>query len=202
MPYSTPIPSTILENRPVLENPNVRLEPIAELHREGLRAAAKGDPEAFAFMPTDLSAGGFDQWFDWSLGRSEDRVWTVVDRTSRKIVGSTRYLSVDLPNRRVEIGYTWYARAAWGGPVNPACKYLLFQFGFENLGLNRIELKTDARNLRSRAAITKLGAKEEGILRRHMIVQNGHVRDTVYFSVIAEEWAEVKRGLESRLAKY
>ena len=84
--------------------------------------------------------------------------------------------------------------------VNPSAKFLLFKYGFETLGLNRIELKTDARNARSRAAIAKLGATQEGIFRQHMIVQNGHLRDTVYFSVIRDEWPQIKAGLSARLA--
>jgi N-acetyltransferase len=185
---------------PVLENAHVRMEPIAERHREGLRAAAGGDASIFAFMPSDLTGAGLDAWMNWSLDRPAEMIWTVIAKPSGRIVGSTRYLNIELPHKRVEIGYTWYARDVWAGAVNPSCKLLLFQYGFETLGLNRIELKTDARNARSRAAIARLGAKEEGIFRRHMIVQGGHIRDTVYFSVIAEEWPTVKAGLLARLA--
>jgi RimJ/RimL family protein N-acetyltransferase len=187
---------------PVLENAHVRLEPIADAHREGLRWAAGSEPDVFQYMPADLTGSGFDGWMDWSLNRPAEMVWTVIDRAANLIAGSTRFLNVELAHKRVEIGYTWYSRRYWGGAVNPSCKYLLFRYGFETLGLNRIELKTDARNSRSRQAIARLGAKQEGIFRRHMVVQGGHIRDTVYFSVIAEEWPQTKSALLARLAAF
>jgi RimJ/RimL family protein N-acetyltransferase len=159
---------------PQLENNFVRLESLAEMHRDGLRAAAAANPDIFAYMPSALITDAkFNGWFDWSLNHETEVVWAIIDNRTGGCVGSTRYLNVDMPNKRVEIGHTWYVKDVWGGPINPSCKYLLFQYGFEMLGLNRIELKTDARNARSRAAIAKLGAKEEGVFRRHMIVQNG-----------------------------
>ena len=186
-----------------LENGFVRLEPHAAPHRDGLRAAAAGDTALFAYMPADISGGGFDRWFDWTTSVStgeRELAFTVRRLSDGRIVGSTRYLNIELAHKRVEIGHTWYARDAWGGAVNPSCKFLLFQFGFEDLKLNRVELKCDARNARSRAAIAKLGAREEGTLRRHMVMFDGYVRDTVYFSVLAEEWPAVRAGLEKRLA--
>jgi N-acetyltransferase len=186
---------------PTLENSFVRMEPIAEAHREGLRWAAGTDAELFQYMPSDLTGAGFDAWMDWSLARPQEMVWVVIEKASGLVMGSTRYLNVELAHKRVEIGYTWYNRRVWGGPVNPSCKYLLFAFGFEALRLNRIELKTDARNARSRQAIARLGAKQEGIFRKHMVVQGGHLRDTVYFSLIDDEWPQAKAGLLARLAK-
>lgn len=185
---------------PMLENAHVRMEPLTEAHREGLRWAAGSEPDLFQYMQADLTGAGFDGWMDWSLNRPTEMVWTVVERATNLVAGSTRYLNMELTHKRVEIGYTWYSRRCWGGPVNPSCKFLLFHYGFETLGLNRIELKTDARNARSRQAIARLGAKQEGIFRRHMVVQGGHVRDTVYFSLIAEEWPQAKAGLLARLA--
>jgi RimJ/RimL family protein N-acetyltransferase len=185
---------------PLLENAYVRLEPLAEAHREGLRWAAGSEADLFQYMPADLTGAGFDAWMDWSLNRPTEMVWTVIERATNLAAGSTRYLNVELAHKRVEIGYTWYSRRCWGGPVNPSCKFLLFQYGFEVLGLNRVELKTDARNARSRQAIARLGAKQEGIFRRHMVVQEGHIRDTVYFSLIAEEWPAAKAGLLARLS--
>ena len=178
------------------------MEPLANDHRERLRAAANEDSNIFRFMPTDLSGGGFDAWMNQSLSQSRELVWTVIDIMTNQVVGSTRYLNIELTHKRVEIGATWYAKRFWGGVVNPSCKFLMFRYGFETLGLNRIELKTDARNVRSRAAIAKLGAREEGTLRRHMIVQDGYVRDTTYFSVIADEWPGVKAALMKRLESF
>ena len=187
---------------PILQNSFVRMEPLAKDHRERLRAAANEDSNIFRFMPTDLSGDGFDAWMNQSLCQSTELVWAVIDIMKNQVVGSTRYLNIELTHKRVEIGTTWYAPRFWGGVINPSCKFLMFRYGFETLGLNRIELKTDSRNVRSRAAIAKLGAREEGTLRRHMIVQDGYVRDTTYFSVIAEEWPEVKTALMKRLESF
>lgn len=187
-----------------LENELVRLEPHAEAHRAGLREAARGDTDLFAYMPADISGNAFERWFDWTTSVSDGRkelVFTVRRLADDAIVGSTRFLNIELAHKRVEIGHTWYRRDVWGGAVNPSCKFLLFAFGFDEVGLNRIELKCDARNARSRAAILKLGATEEGTLRRHMVMSDGYVRDTVYFSVLKEEWPQVRRGLEHRLGR-
>ena len=189
----------------VLENEFVRLEPVDEPHREGLRAAAKGDAALFDYMPMDLSGGDFDRWFDWSKGISDgvrELVFAVIRKSDGRIVGSTRYLNIVAADKRLEIGHTWYARDTWSSPVNPSCKLLLFAHGFESLKWNRVELKCDARNNRSRAAVLKLGAKEEGTLRKHMVLRDGHVRDSVYFSVVAAEWPAVRDGLHKRLAGF
>ncbi|MEQ1752566.1 MAG: GNAT family protein [Micropepsaceae bacterium] len=186
----------------LLEIDCIRLEPHAEAHREGLRQAAHNDAALFAYMPADLSGKGFDRWFDWTTGISDGKremAWTVTDGQTGRIVGSTRYLNIELPHKRVEIGHTWYTRDAWGSLTNPSCKYLLLQFGFEELALNRIELKCDARNKRSCAAILKLGAREEGTLRSHMVMSDGYVRDTIYFSVLKAEWPLVKQSLLRRI---
>ena len=187
-----------------LENKHVCLEPHAEAQREGLRAAAADDAALFSFMPADISGRGFDRWFDWTSGVSDGKhelAFTVRRKGDGRIVGSTRYLNIELAHRRVEIGHTWYARDVWGGAVNPSCKYLLFSYAFDTLNFNRVELKCDARNTRSRAAILKLGAQEEGTLRRHMVTYDGFVRDTVYFSLVADEWPQARANLERRLAE-
>jgi RimJ/RimL family protein N-acetyltransferase len=189
----------------LLENAFVRLEPVDEPHRQGLRAAAKGDAQLFDYMPMDLSADGFDRWFDWSRGVSDGRhelAFAVIRKSDGRIVGSTRYLNIDAANKRLEIGHTWYARDTWSSAVNPSCKFLLFQHGFETLDWNRVELKCDARNKRSRAAILKLGAVEEGTLRKHMVLRDGYVRDTIYFSVVADEWPSVRDVLRQRITQF
>ena len=185
-----------------LENAFVRLEPHANEHREGLRAAAAGDAALFAYMPADISGSAFDRWFDWTSRVNDgagELAFTVRRKADERIVGSTRYLNVELAHRRVEIGHTWYAREVWGGTVNPSCKFLLMRFAFDELELNRVELKCDARNKRLRAAILKLGTREEGTLRKHMVMPDGFVRDTVYFSVVADEWPAVSGALTRRL---
>jgi len=185
-----------------LSTHGVALEPLVEAHRAGMAAAA-GDPVIWRYLPWDASGDGFDRWFDATLANpNNDAIWAVRRQNDGAIVGSTRYLNIAAHDLRVEIGGTWYAPAVWGGIVNPACKFMLMQYGFETLGLNRIELKTDARNERSQKAIARLGAQREGLFRRHMVMPDGHIRDTVYFSVIREEWPEVKAGLLPRLASF
>jgi RimJ/RimL family protein N-acetyltransferase len=124
--------------------------------------------------------------------------FAVVDRASGRVAGSTRYMNYEPGHRRVEIGSTWYGLEFQRTAVNTECKYLLLRHGFEELGMNRVEMKTDMRNERSQRAMERIGATREGVLRRHMVVP-GHVRDTVYYSVIAEEWAGVKARLEEKL---
>lgn len=179
----------------------VQLEPLSEAHREGLRKAA-ADPGLWAYMPVDGSGAGFDGWFDAGLqthASGAHIAFAVRRLADGALAGSTRFLEIVPAHKRAEIGWTWYEKAAQAGMVNPECKYLLLDHAFA-AGANRVELKTDARNARSRAAIAKLGAKEEGIFRAHMVVREGHIRDTVYFSVIRSEWPQVRAGLAARLA--
>lgn len=180
----------------------VALQPLEERHRTGL-AAAGNDPSIWTYLPWNGAGQGFDPWFDATLALQQnhrDAIWAVCRAEDNKVVGTTRYLNIVAPDKRVEIGGTWYARDVWASVVNPACKLMLLAHGFETLGLNRIELKTDARNERSQAAIARLGAVREGVFRRHMVLPDGHIRDTVYFSIIREEWPAVRDRLMARLA--
>ena len=115
------------------------------------------------------------------------------------IVGTTSFLDVSVPDARVEIGSTMYARHEWGSDLNPACKLLLMSHAFDVLGMGRVQLKTDVRNMRSRAAIEKIGATREGVLRRYQRRSDATVRDTVIYSVVAEEWPVVRDKLSARL---
>jgi N-acetyltransferase len=185
-----------------LEAAGVRLEPLVEAHREGLRAAGDA-PQIWAHMPRPAIGAGFDPWFDWSLSvcaGGQEAAWAVRTLGDGALVGSTRYLNIEAAHRRLEIGHTWYNPAVWATQVNPACKFALMAHGFETLALNRIEIRTDIRNLRSQAAIARLGAVREGVLRAHMIRRDGSLRDTVSFSVIRDEWPAVRDGLKARLA--
>ena len=128
--------------------------------------------------------------------------FAVVRRSDNAVIGSTRYLNITPADRRLEIGSTWYVVGAWGTAVNPECKLLLLSHAFETLGANRVELRTDRLNERSQAAILKLGAIREGVLRRHMKVHGGRMRDTVVFAIISPEWPRVKARLRARLNKY
>lgn len=178
----------------------VRLEPLEERHREPLRAPAN-EEDIWRFIPDHGFGPHYDQMFDRRLAYTKSGEWiahAVRRLKDDALVGQTCFMAIDPRNGRVEIGATWYGASARGGPVNPECKYLLMRSAFD-AGAVRVELKTDARNARSRAAILKLGAKEEGILRRHIRMPDGHIRDTVYFSVLDHEWPAVRAGLEARL---
>jgi RimJ/RimL family protein N-acetyltransferase len=189
-----------LERR-ILENRFARLEPIEEGHREELGALAD-DPDLWRYIPEWGHGAHFDAMFDNRLARAASGEWihfSVRQPGDGALAGQTGFLAIDAVNARVEIGATWYGARHQGGALNPACKLLLMGAAF-SAGARRVELKTDARNARSRAAISKLGAKEEGVLRRHILMPDGFVRDTVYFSVLDEEWPAVRAGLEARLA--
>jgi RimJ/RimL family protein N-acetyltransferase len=133
------------------------------------------------------------------LALPDTLMFAMVLRESGQPVGITSYLEIRPAHRGLEIGNTWIARPWQGTQVNPENKYLLLRHAFESLDALRVQLKTDGRNLRSQRAIEKLGALKEGVLRKHMILQDGYVRDTVMYSIIAEEWPRVREGLEARL---
>jgi len=189
-----------------LTHARVRLEPFEESHREALIGAA-ADPAIWTHIPFPVEARGFSAWFDWLMNERAAGRWIphAVIRIAPpfsgedKIVGQTCYLNIRPADAGVEIGGTWYAREVQGGMVNPACKLLLFERAFA-CGAERVELKTDALNARSRAAILKLGAQFEGVHRSHMRRKDGSLRDTAWYSVLREEWPAVRAGLEARLA--
>ena len=151
------------------------------------------DVEAMAQMMRDRA--GTPSWLMWTV-----RLATPLgDLPAGAAVGTTSYLEVVPRDSRGEIGFTVYTPPVWATTVNPECKLLLMGFAFEQLGWQRVELKTDIRNTRSQAAIAKLGAVREGILRQHMLRRDGSLRDTVMYSVVADEWDSVRAGLEARL---
>jgi len=178
----------------------VRLEPLVERHRELLRPAAQ-NPRIWV-LTTSAFGAAFDPYFDNALKRAEsgvERPYAVRLLDEDRLVGSTRFMNIEAVHKRLEIGATWYDPTVWAGMVNPECKLLLMAHAFETLKWNRVEYKTDARNERSRDAILRLGATQEGIFRKHMVLADGHIRDSVYFSIVDDEWPEVKAGLERRL---
>jgi RimJ/RimL family protein N-acetyltransferase len=188
----------------VLENAFVRLEPLIEGHREGLRGAGR-DRDLWRFASINQHGADFDAWMDERRAANAgggELTFTVFDKASGDVAGSTSYLAIVLAHKRLEIGWTWYAKRFWAGAVNPSCKRLLMAHGFETLGLNRIELKLDATNERSWKAVERLGAKYEGIFRQHMTMPDGRLRDTAYFSVIRPEWPSVRSGLDARLSAF
>jgi RimJ/RimL family protein N-acetyltransferase/protein-tyrosine-phosphatase len=189
---------------PLLAGKWVTLEPLAEAHREGLRAAG-GDERIWTYLPLGGPGPAFDAAFDDALAQQaagKRRPYAVRLTASGELVGATAYIDPLMPHRRVEIGWTWYRPDVWAGPVNPECKFLLMRHAFEQLGLNRVQFCADLLNARSLAAIAKLGATREGVLRSHVYTRGGRLRDTVVFSVIAPEWPAVKARLLTRLAAF
>jgi RimJ/RimL family protein N-acetyltransferase len=188
----------------VLEGTHVRLEPLGDEHRADLTAAAAQDPDTFRFMGTNIAAHGWDAWLREALeGVADGRyvAWATIDRATGRAVGSTRFGDISPNDGRVEIGWTWIAPSHQRTAVNTEAKLLQLRYAFDELGATRVALKTDGRNLRSQAAIERLGAVREGTLRRHMRLPDGFIRDTVYFSILSDEWPAVKARLEERLAR-
>jgi RimJ/RimL family protein N-acetyltransferase len=186
-----------------LEGRFVRLEPLAERHFEDLAAAAS-DPDIWRWLPTRSDGRqAFEAWFTAAIDLPEDRElpFAVVERMSGRAVGSTRYIDIDEANRGVEVGWTWYQPAAQGTAVNPEAKLLLLAHAFEDWGAIRVFFKTDSLNVRSRAAIEKLGAVYEGDLRNHRIRPDGTFRHSSHYSVLPGEWPAVRAGLERRLGR-
>ncbi len=128
-----------------------------------------------------------------------DLPFTVFHLDSGQVVGATRYLNINIKDRAVEIGGTWYAVAFQRTAVNTECKYLLLKYAFETLGVIRVQFKTDLRNIRSQHAIERIGAVKEGVLRNHMILPDGYIRHSVFYSIVDEEWPAVKANLEVKL---
>ncbi len=125
--------------------------------------------------------------------------FVIIEQQSKKILGSTRLLDISAANRSVEIGWTWITPRVWRTPVNTACKFLLLQHCFDTQGMIRVQLKTDTRNVRSQQAIERIGGVKEGILRNHRILYDGYVRDSVYYSIIKQEWPVIKQRLATFL---
>jgi RimJ/RimL family protein N-acetyltransferase len=183
-----------------LEGSVVRLEPIRRQHAELFWDVAKNDlDDIFRWIPYEMKTReDFQTLIDRALAeqeRGESVVFATVERTSGQTIGSTRFMNIDRANRRVEIGSTWIAPPWQRTAVNTEAKYLMLRHAFEVWGCMRVELKTDALNHKSRNAILRTGAKEEGTLRRHTLTWTGRVRDTVYFSILDNEWPEVKERL-------
>lgn len=180
----------------------VRLAPMTEAHAKPLAALADAHPGLFAHWPRDVS-GGYEAEAAWQLQeQAEGRfIAHVAFDSSGRLVGQTCYLALRPAHAGVEIGATWYAPDVQGTAVNPAAKRLMLSHAFAR-GAERVELKTDANNNRSRAAILKMGAQFEGVFRRHMKRPNGTWRDTAWYSVIREDWPTVRAGLDDRLAAF
>ena len=190
-----------------LEGSAVRLEPLRREHADSFWGIAKNDLEdIFRWIPYSMKTReAFEKLVNNAFaeqGRGESVVFATVERSSGRTIGSTRFMNIDRINRRVEIGSTWIAPGWQRTGINTEAKYLMLRHAFEMWECMRVELKTDALNQKSREAILRIGAKEEGTLRRHLITWTGRVRDTVYFSVLDAEWPEVKARLEAMRERY
>ena len=186
---------------PVLRGEHVQLEPLRPDHADGILAAAS-DGRLWELHYTSVPAPGeVDSWLATALAKQatgEQIAFTVRDAAGR-IVGSTRYYELLPDTPRVCIGYTWYARSVQRTGLNTEAKLLLLGHAFETLGCASVGFHTSTLNLASRAAIARLGAREEGILRRHMRHRDGSLRDSVCFSILDHEWPAVKAGLRAKL---
>lgn len=195
----------LMEIRPIrFDGTYVVLEPLEREHIEPLCEVGL-DPALWEWTISNVrSPADMRAWVEDAL-RVRDSGYALPfllrDRATGRAVGSTRFGNIDRINRRVEIGWTWIAVPWQRTPINTEAKYLLLRHAFDSLGCHRVELKTDVLNERSRRAILRIGATQEGILRRHAVTATGRVRDTVYFSVIAEEWPRVRERLEQMLAR-
>jgi RimJ/RimL family protein N-acetyltransferase len=188
----------------VLEDHFVRLEPLTPALEDEMRAALDCDAPSWDIMVAAAYGSHFDGWWGSAMAAmaSGSRVaWAVRRRADNALVGTTSLYEIRPEHRRCEIGSTFYRPEARGGPVNPACKRLLLAHAF-NAGAVRVEIVTDGVNAASQAAIRKLGARDEGILRKHKITFTGRIRDTAQFAILDEDWPSVREGLDARLAKF
>jgi RimJ/RimL family protein N-acetyltransferase len=187
----------------VLENTWVRLEPLnLQSHQKGFLEAIEQDPDLLHWFPDPARDRAQMLAYMEELLRLQDSglayPWATIEKASGLVVGGTGFLNIDCVHHRLEIGHTWISPLWQRTLVNTQVKLLQLTHAFESLGCNRVEFKTDSLNLKSQRAIARLGAREEGTFRNHMIVADGRIRHTVYFSVTAEEWPEVKAELSSR----
>ena len=188
---------------PVLEGERVRLEPLDAHHVPGLLEAA-ADPATWTWLFGRLDdEAALRAWLADALRAREagtEIPFATLDAKTGRVVGSTRYLAIVPAHRRLEIGWTWLAPATLGTGINVEAKLLLLTHAFDELGAMRVELKTDARNERSRAAILALGAQFEGVFRKHMRMPDGRIRDSAWYAITDDDWPAVRTRVEARLA--
>ena len=192
-----------MDVRPVaLDGSQVCLEPLCQDHAQGLYSRGRHEPD-WAFMPRAcfVDAADVRHWIDEAIATPGRIAFAIVEKAKGRVAGSTSYLNIRPEHHSLEIGWTWLGQDFQRSAINTETKLLMLTHAFERLGCIRVEFKTDARNDRSQVALERIGAVREGVLRKHMIVQGGYHRDSVYFSVTEEEWPAVKlrlQGLSSR----
>jgi RimJ/RimL family protein N-acetyltransferase len=183
----------------VLEGKLVRLETMRKDHVEGLWEAGKYK-EIWTYMTTVMAEPIDAEIFVEQALKNEregtEHPFVIIDQKSGHVIGSTRFLNISRKDRGLEIGFTWLTPSVWKTKVNTDCKWLLLRHCFEQLGCIRVQLKTDSRNLNSQRAIARIGGVREGVLRNHMVLPDGYVRDSVYFSILDREWPDVDAKLQ------
>lgn len=187
-----------------LEGNYVKLLPLDQLHLHELKILAS-EPRIWEFYSINCAVPEkFDSVFEKAFRAKENGTefpFVIIEVKTNKIIGSTRYLDIRADHRKLEIGWTWLHPHYWATVINLECKLLLLEFAFEQLKAVRVQLKTDEKNIRSRKAIEKIGGKFEGVLRNDMIRDNGTLRDSAYFSIIPDDWVEVKQNLVSKISQ-
>lgn len=187
-------------NFPILRGRSVRLEPLRSDHSVGLWQVVTPDVLSYAtLLPDAWTFDAFNSYIQRRIDQSGFYDYAMVLQENDQPVGLTAFLDVRPQHRGLEIGATWIAKQYQGTHVNPEAKYLMLRHAFERLDMLRVQLKCDARNTQSQRALAKLGATREGVLRKHVILPDGYVRDTVMYSITDDDWPDVKVGLESRL---
>jgi RimJ/RimL family protein N-acetyltransferase len=197
--------SALFDAPPTLSGRRVRMEPFnRDRHEEGLRAAG-ADPAVWTWMPRRFdSRDRFTEWLDGAqraMDTRSDFVFITVDADTGRVLGSSRYLAIRPEHRGLEIGWTWLESGSWGSGANVEAKLLMLEHAFGPLGCIRVEFKTDERNERSRAALAALPAQFEGVFRKHMLVREGELRNSAWYSITDDEWPDVRRSLERRLGR-
>lgn len=182
-----------------LEGNLVRLEPLSYAHADGLWEAGQYE-QIWTYMSTAFQkredADSYVEAAISARNEGKELPFAIVEKRSNRVIGSTRFGNISRQDKGLEIGWTWLTPSVWKTPVNTECKWLLLRHCFEELGCIRVQLKTDSRNLNSQRAIERIGGVREGVLRNHMILHDGYVRDSVYFSILDREWPEVNRKLK------
>lgn len=179
----------------------IRLEPVSRAHAAGLAPNAR--PEYFALWPSlqphSVTVEGMEDFVRRTTEMPNVLSFAIVRKETGEPIGMSSYMDIRPPHLGLEIGMTWITTAHQGTRVNPEAKLLMLSHAFEVIGTERVQLKTDLRNVQSQAALAKLGAVREGVLRKHMQMPDGHMRDTVMYSITADEWPQIKAGLLARL---
>lgn len=192
----------IFDDDIILENQIARLEPLTEAHRP-LLADVAAESLLWEFVPNPgHTKAGWQKYMDTALQlRAEKKRYpfAIIDQKSGNYAGSSSYGNLSIVDHRIEIGWTWIGTEYWGSGLNTACKFLLLSFAFDKMDLHRVELKTDVRNERARQALIAIGAQEEGVFRSHMSLQDGERRDSVYYSILREEWPDIRLDLLKKI---